>query len=73
MTQEPKDSMNYLQQAAGYQKAFMKIFPKLSSPKVLIGGPVRISLGFPLKTCGNDVLSGIRPAEFDMNRGAQYD
>jgi hypothetical protein len=30
--------------------------PRPSPPNVLIGGPVRISPGFPLKACGNDGL-----------------
>jgi hypothetical protein len=32
--------------------------PRPSPPNVLIGGPVRISPGFPLKACGNDGLVG---------------
>ena len=32
--------------------------PKPSPPNVLIGGPVRIPPGFPLKACGNDGLVG---------------
>jgi hypothetical protein len=32
--------------------------PTPSPPNVLIGGPVRISPGFPLKACGNDELVG---------------
>src|SRR4030095_2042196 len=32
--------------------------PKSSPPNVLIGGPVRIPPGFPLKACGNDGLVG---------------
>jgi len=31
--------MNYPQQAAGYRKTFMTIFPTLSPPNVFIGGP----------------------------------
>src|SRR5690349_21328645 len=30
--------------------------PKLVTPNVLIGSPVRIPPGFPLTTCGNDEL-----------------
>src|SRR3972149_11658525 len=40
----------------GIKKSFVIIFPKLSPPNVLIGGPVRVSPGFPLKACGNDAL-----------------
>jgi hypothetical protein len=29
-----------------------------SPPNILIGGPVRIPPGFPLKACGNDGLVG---------------
>src|SRR6266511_5017440 len=32
--------------------------PRPSPPNVLIGGPVRIPPGFPLKACGNDGLIG---------------
>jgi hypothetical protein len=32
--------------------------PRESPPNVLIGGPVRIPPGFPLKACGNDGLVG---------------
>jgi hypothetical protein len=33
--------MNYPQQAGGIKESFVIIFPKLSPPNVLIGGPVR--------------------------------
>ena len=40
----------------GIKESFVIIFPKLSPPNVLIGGPVRVSPEFPLKACGNDGL-----------------
>src|SRR5436309_1135054 len=49
--------MNHAAASCGVSKTFMRIFRRLSPPNVLIGGPVRISPGFPLKTCGNDVRS----------------
>ena len=40
----------------GYQNVAMRIYPKGVTPNVLIGGPVRVSPGFPLRACGNDRL-----------------
>ena len=41
------------QQVAGYQNIRLRV-PNASPPNVLIGGPVPVSPGFPLKACGND-------------------
>ena len=42
--------------AAGIQKNGMRIIPNACPLNVSIGGPVPVSPGFPLKTCGNDGL-----------------
>ena len=50
--------MNYhAAKLRGIEKEFYDNFSlKLSPPNVFIGGPVRVSPGFPLKACGNDGL-----------------
>ena len=49
--------MNYpAASCGGIKKSFLIIFPEFSPPNVLVGGPVGISPGFPLKACGNDGL-----------------
>ena len=47
--------MNLAQQSATYQ-TFLEFIPRSSSPNVVIGGPVRISSGFPIEAFGNDGL-----------------
>jgi hypothetical protein len=53
-----------LQKAAGYRKTFYEFSPKSSPPNVVIGGPVRVSPGFPLKICGNDELGENEKSSF---------
>src|SRR6266542_3483122 len=40
---------------------YVNFLKNSSPPNVSIGGPVRVSPGFPLKACGNDVLLMPRP------------
>jgi hypothetical protein len=51
-----REPMNNTQQADGYQKTATRIHPKGVTPDVLIGGPVLVSPGFPIKAFGNDGL-----------------
>jgi hypothetical protein len=51
-----KDLNKTSQQATSYQINNYGNSPKVVTPNVFIGGPVRVSPGFPLKTCRNDSL-----------------
>ena len=59
-SEEVSKELTTPQQAAAVSTEIHDSFPTLSPPNVFIGGPLRVSPGFPLETCGNDGLSGIK-------------
>jgi hypothetical protein len=48
--------MNYPRSKLWVSEKHDENYPKASPPNVSIRGPVGVSLGFPLKACGNDGL-----------------